>query len=169
MQGFHRTFATGAACQQRTLTPPDIRSCPTLGLACVLMSIPISPELVLSPDFWIPNIPRYFLLILTLEIWPLIKVMTHPWIMDNNYVKYYPDPTSQWWVMARNEFSVCVHCDLDLGDMTMGQVHDTPLSHGQQLCEILPRSNITLRSYGPDTDFGYVCTMTLTLEIWPSV
>ena len=33
----HRTFATGAACQQRTLTPTDTWSCPTLGLACVLM------------------------------------------------------------------------------------------------------------------------------------
>ena len=60
VQGFHRTYATGAACQQRTLTPPDTWSCPTLGLACVLMSRPISPELVLSPDFWISNIPRYF-------------------------------------------------------------------------------------------------------------
>ena len=38
----------------------DTWSCPTLGLACVLMSRPISPELVLSPDFWISNIPRYF-------------------------------------------------------------------------------------------------------------
>ena len=53
VQGFHRTYATGAACQQRTLTPPDTWSCPTLGLACVLMSRPISPELVLSLDFWI--------------------------------------------------------------------------------------------------------------------
>ena len=60
VQGFHRTYATGAACQQRTLTPPDTWSCPTLGLACVLMSRPISPELVLSPDFWILNTPRYF-------------------------------------------------------------------------------------------------------------
>ena len=59
VQGFHRTYATGAACQQRTLTP-DTWFCPTLGLACVLMSRPISPELVLSPDFWISNIPRYF-------------------------------------------------------------------------------------------------------------
>ena len=59
-KGFHRTYATGAACQQRTLTPPDTWSCPTLGLACVLMSRPISPELVLSPDFWISNTPRYF-------------------------------------------------------------------------------------------------------------
>ena len=38
-------------CQQRTLTPPDTWSCLTLGLACILMSEPISPELVLSPDF----------------------------------------------------------------------------------------------------------------------
>ena len=60
VQGFHRTYATGAACQQRTLTPPDTWSCPTLGLACVLMSRPISPELVLSPDLWISNTPRYF-------------------------------------------------------------------------------------------------------------
>ena len=60
VQGFHRTYATGAACQQRTLTPPDTLSCPTLGLACVLMSRPIFPELVLSPDLWISNTPRYF-------------------------------------------------------------------------------------------------------------
>ena len=60
VQGFHRTYATGAACQQRTLTPPDTWSCPILGLACVLMSRLISPELVLSSDFWISNIPRYF-------------------------------------------------------------------------------------------------------------
>ena len=58
--GFHRASATGVACQQGTLTPPDTWSCPTLGLACVLISRPISPELVLSPDFWISNIPRYF-------------------------------------------------------------------------------------------------------------
>ena len=60
VQGFQRTYATGAACQQRTLSPPDTWSCPTLGLACVLMSRPISPERVLSPDFWISNTPRYF-------------------------------------------------------------------------------------------------------------
>ena len=59
-RGFHRTFATDAACQQRTLTPPDTWSCPTLGLASVLMLRPISPELVLFLDFWVSNIPRYF-------------------------------------------------------------------------------------------------------------
>ena len=58
--GFHGASATGVACWHGTLTPPDTLSCPTLGLACVLMSRPISPELVLYPDFWISNIPRYF-------------------------------------------------------------------------------------------------------------
>ena len=54
--GFHGRFATDAACQKRTLTPPDTWSCPNLGLACVLMSRPISPELVLFP-FLCRNIP----------------------------------------------------------------------------------------------------------------
>ena len=61
LRGFNRIYATGGvACQQGTLTPPDTWSCPTLGLACVLMSRPIFPELVLSPDLWISNTPRYF-------------------------------------------------------------------------------------------------------------
>ena len=33
--------------------------------------------------------------------------------------------------------SVYAHCDLDLGDVTLCQFHDTPLGHGQQLSEIL--------------------------------
>ena len=49
--GFNRTFSTGAACQQRTLTPPDTWSCPTLGLASVLMLRPITPEFVLFRTF----------------------------------------------------------------------------------------------------------------------
>ena len=61
-----------------------------------------------------------------------------------------------------------MHSDLDLGDMTLGQSnhgHDTPLGHGQQLSEIPSRSKKAVRSYGLDTDFGYVYTVTLTLEI----
>ena len=59
-RGFHGTFATGAACQQRTLTLLDNWCGPILGLANVLMLRPISPELVLFPDFWVSNIPRHF-------------------------------------------------------------------------------------------------------------
>ena len=39
------------------------------------------------------------------------------------------------------------------------------LGHGQQLCEILSRSNLAVRGYGRDTDFQYMCTVTLTFEI----
>ena len=35
------------------------------------------------------------------------------------------------------------------------------------VCELLSRSNLTVRSYGPDTDLGYASTLTFTLEIWP--
>ena len=69
----------------------------------------------------------------------------------------------------RHGFKVCVHCDLDLWNLILGQGHDTPLGHGQHLCEILSRSNLAVRSYGLDTNFGYVCTVTLTFAIWPWV
>ena len=75
VRGFHRTFATGAACQQRTLTPPDTWSCPTLELACVLMSRPISPELVLFPNFWVSNIPRCFSFALLNELAMLLNAL----------------------------------------------------------------------------------------------
>ena len=58
--GFHGASATGVACWQGTLTPPDTWSCPTHGLASILILRPISPKLVLFPDFWVSNIPRYF-------------------------------------------------------------------------------------------------------------
>ena len=144
--------------------------------------------------------------------------MTYHWVVDNNCVKYYLDPTWQWEVMAQTQilgmcapwpwpwrydlksrswhtlgswttivwniiqiqhaseklwpahrFSVSVHFDLDLGDMTLGQGHDIPLGRGQQLCEILSRSNMAVGSHCPDIDSWYVCTVTLTLEIWPWV
>ena len=41
--------------------------------------------------------------------------------------------------------------DLDLRDMTLDQGHDTPLGHGQQLCEKLSRLEKKVRSYGSDT------------------
>ena len=63
-------------------------------------------------------------------------------------------------------FWVCVHCDIDLGDMTLGQGHWIPCSHWRQWCDKSSTSNMTVRSYGPDTDFRYVCTVTLTLKIW---
>ena len=48
------------------------------------------------------------------------------------------------------DFEACLHCDLNLKDMTLGESNDTFLGHGQQLCDILSRSDTGLRSYGPD-------------------
>ena len=45
----------------------------------------------------------------------------------------------------------------------------TPSSHGKQLCEILSRSNMTVRSYSQDTDCGNVFIVTLALKIGPWV
>ena len=90
---------------------------------------------------------------LTLEIWPWVKVVTHPWVMDNNCVKYYPDTTWQWEVMAWTRIlGMCALCHLGLGDMTLGQGHETPLGHGQQLIDTLTRSDKGVWSYGSDTD-----------------
>ena len=61
----------------------------------------------------------------------------------------------------------CVHCDLDLGNMTLVQVKTHLCCHWQQMCEMLTISNMAVMRYGMYTDFGYVCTVTLTLEIWP--
>ena len=60
----------------------------------------------------------------------------------------------------RHGFWLCVPSDL--GDLTLSQCHDTPLIDGKQLCKIFFKSNLAVGS-----DFGYVCTVTLTLEIWP--
>ena len=49
--------------------------------------------------------------------------------------------------MARTYIQPYVQCDLDLRDMFLIQGHDKPLYHGQQLCEILSTSNMTVRIY----------------------
>ena len=51
--------------------------------------------------------------------------------------------------------------------MSLSQTRDTPLFYGQELCEVLFRSNSAVKSYGPHTNFGYVTAVTSTLEIWP--
>ena len=61
-------------------------------------------------------------------------------------------------------FWACVHCDLDIRHMTLGQGNDTPLGHGQYVCEILSRYNLGSEELWPNTDFRYMCTVTLTLK-----
>ena len=92
---------------------------------------------------------------LTPEIWPWVKV-THPSVIDNNslivwnIIQIQLGSEELW---PGHWFWVFVHCDLDLEDMTLGQGHDTPLGYGQQLSEILSRSNLTVRSYNPGQGF----------------
>ena len=62
--GIVRAFATGAACQQRTLTPPVTWSCPTLGLTFVLMLRQVSPELVMFPDFQVSDTSIFLRLVI---------------------------------------------------------------------------------------------------------
>ena len=60
---------------------------------------------------------------------------------------------------------VLAMCDLDLGDMTLGQDHDTPLGSGQQLCEISSIYVKEFRSYGPDNVDGQT---DMVISIFPS-
>ena len=95
--------------------------------------------------------------------------MTHLWAMDNNCVKNYQDRTHGSKVLwPGHVLLVFVHCALDLGDKTLTQGYDTSMSHGQWLCKLSSRSNMAVRSNGPETDLGFVFTVTLTLDIWPS-
>ena len=48
--------------------------------------------------------------------------------------------------------------DLNLLDLILVQGHDTPFGRGQQLFEKLPRSNLEVRSHGPDKDL-YMCAL----------
>ena len=49
--GFYITFATGSACQQRTLTPPDTWSCPILGFANDILLKPLTLKHTLHHQF----------------------------------------------------------------------------------------------------------------------
>ena len=62
-------------------------------------------------------------------------------------------------------YLVCANSDLELWDITLGQGHDT-LRIVWNIVQIQPNST---RSYGWDKDFSYVCTLTLTCEMWPWV
>ena len=63
--------------------------------------------------------------------------------------------------------------DFDLGDMILGQGHDTLLGHGHHLRQYLVLSRwdtcIAVRIYGPDTMFCFVGSVTLTMEVLPWV
>ena len=63
------------------------------------------------------------------------------------------------------DFFLCVQYDSDLGDMTLSQGHDRSLGHGQQMSEVSFKSKLPVKSYDANTEFRYVCTVTLNLEL----
>ena len=89
---------------------------------------------------------------LRFELW--VKFMANPLLMDNNRVKYYPDPTLHYSkkLWPGHRFGGCMYCVL--GDITRSRSWHT-------------LSQKLVRSYGLYIDFGYACTVTLTLDIWP--
>ena len=128
-----------------------------------------------------------------------VKVKAHPWVMDNNCLKYYINPTLQWGVMAWTrifgiyavtlEIWPCVKvmthpwvqylCEITwrLGVMVRTRIFSMSVQwHWHKrydlesrswhtfgsVCEMLSRSIFEVRSYGPDTDF-FRYTVTLTL------
>ena len=50
-------------------------------------------------------------------------------IMKNYMIPIYLNDKDTFWL--------CMHCDLDFGDMTFGQGHGAPFCYEQQLCDIL--------------------------------
>ena len=63
---------------------------------------------------------------------------------------------------------LCVHCDIDLGNINVTKVMPHPWVKRTQMCELLSRSNMAMRSYDQDKDLEYVCTVTFTLWPWVS-
>ena len=56
----------------------------------------------------------------------------------------------------------------DLGDLTLGQGHATPLGFRQQLCKVSSKCNLIINeSHSLDINFSHVCTVTLTFVILP--
>ena len=47
--------------------------------------------------------------LLKIHVWPWVMVMTHNFVVANNHVKYHPNPSYQWKVLAQKHiFAMCV-------------------------------------------------------------
>ena len=70
--------------------PGHVMFCPWTTILWNIIKIQLgSKELWPDTNFWYVCIVT-----LTLETLPCVNVMTHPWVMDNNCVKCYPNPHS---------------------------------------------------------------------------
>ena len=68
---------------------------------------------------------------LILDIWPWVKVKTHPGIMKNTVIEriiiLIQHGREELWL--RHGFWVYVHCDLHFGDLTWGPGYDKTLDY----------------------------------------
>ena len=60
--------------------------------------------------------------------------------------------------MAWTQIWLCVQ--YDLGDMIIGQGHETPLGHWQQMCEVITQIQFSVSNM----KFGFVCKCHLELR-----
>ena len=73
-----------------------------------------------TPGSWVTIVLSIILIQVTrVNLWP--GWIAHPWVMDNNCVKYYPYPTWQY----GHGFRICVHCDLELRDIMCSNFKDS--------------------------------------------
>ena len=79
-RGFNRTFATGVACWQGTLTPPDTRSRPIWDLHMFYLLNPFPEIVVIFSGLFTSNIPRYFLDFALSSIYPCINTYSFLYI-----------------------------------------------------------------------------------------
>ena len=93
---------------------------------------------------------------LTLKIWPWVKVMTHPWVMDNNCVKYHLKSSYQWKVIARTLILVIYSLWpwLLRYDLASRSLHTLG-------CEIWFKSNMAVRSYWQKCWLSVHCDLNL--------
>ena len=134
----------------------------------------------LSYGIWSKS--RHTLRSLTTIVWNIIQIQQgsktfwpghRVWLcvhgdLDLGYMTFgqgHYTPLGSWttpvWNIQMQWGSKKLWSDTDFGYvMTLGQGHDIQLGHGQHLCKILLKSNMAVKSHGPDTDFGYVCTVT---------
>ena len=72
-------------------------------------------------------------------------------------VKYHPDPNLWWKVMIMaSTFPMCKLWPWPWRHDIRSNYYRS-FGHGQRLCEILSKSNISVVSYGPDKKHGCVC------------
>ena len=152
----------------------------------VTLTLEIWPWVTVVTHHWVMNNNRvkyYQVQLGTEELWPghgFLVFVHWPWPWRYNLGSRSWHTLRLWTTIVWNiiqiqlgteelwpghEFLVFVHYDLDLRDITWGQGHDTPLGHGQQLCEILSRSDKGVRR-GQNSEECMCHLLNIAMGVW---